>query len=63
MGEDKVAERYGNLFEMYERITDDNPQDTNANFSCRPHTMGGFGLTIILSQAFQVCCDWRSKLL
>ena len=28
LGRDKVAERYGNLFEMYERITDDNPYET-----------------------------------
>ena len=42
MGEDKVAERYGNLFEMYERITDDNPYKTPMRiFPAVHYTMGG----------------------
>ena len=42
MGEDRVAERYGNLFEMYERITDDNPYKTPMRIYPAVHyTMGG----------------------
>ena len=42
MGKDKVAERYGNLFEMYERITDDNPYETPMRiFPAVHYTMGG----------------------
>ncbi|MEE2789931.1 MAG: fumarate reductase/succinate dehydrogenase flavoprotein subunit [Myxococcota bacterium] len=42
MGEAKVAERYGNLFEMYERITDDNPYKTPMRiFPAVHYTMGG----------------------
>ncbi len=28
LGRDTIAERYGNLFDMYERITGDNPYET-----------------------------------
>jgi succinate dehydrogenase / fumarate reductase, flavoprotein subunit len=42
LGRDKVAERYGNLFEMYERITDDNPYETPMRiFPAVHYTMGG----------------------
>jgi succinate dehydrogenase / fumarate reductase flavoprotein subunit len=42
LGEDKVAERYGNLFEMYQRITDDNPYKTPMRIYPAVHyTMGG----------------------
>ena len=42
MGEDKVAERYDNLFGMYERITDDNPYKTPMRiFPAVHYTMGG----------------------
>ena len=41
-GEDAVRARYGNLFEMYERITDDNPYETPMRIYPAPHyTMGG----------------------
>ncbi|MEM6958005.1 MAG: fumarate reductase/succinate dehydrogenase flavoprotein subunit, partial [Myxococcota bacterium] len=41
-GEAKVAERYGNLFEMYERITGDNPYKTPMMIYPATHyTMGG----------------------
>ncbi|MEC7983560.1 MAG: fumarate reductase/succinate dehydrogenase flavoprotein subunit [Myxococcota bacterium] len=41
-GEDAVRARYGNLFEMYERITDDNPYKTPMRIYPAPHyTMGG----------------------
>jgi len=42
LGEDTIRERYGNLFEMYERITDDNPYETPMRIYPAPHyTMGG----------------------
>jgi succinate dehydrogenase / fumarate reductase flavoprotein subunit len=42
LGEDKIRERYGNLFEMYERITGDNPYETPMMIYPATHyTMGG----------------------
>ena len=42
LGENIIAERYGNLFEMYERITDDNAYKTPMRIYPAPHyAMGG----------------------
>ena len=42
LGEHTIAERYGNLFEMYERITDESPYKTPMRIYPAPHyTMGG----------------------
>jgi succinate dehydrogenase / fumarate reductase flavoprotein subunit len=42
LGKDTVAERYGNLFDMYERITGENPYDTPMRIYPASHyTMGG----------------------
>jgi succinate dehydrogenase / fumarate reductase flavoprotein subunit len=42
LGRDVIAERYGNLFEMYERITDENPYDVPMRIYPAVHyTMGG----------------------
>ena len=42
LGQSVVAERYGNLFEMYERITGENPYETPMRIYPAPHyTMGG----------------------
>jgi len=42
LGEDVVRERYGNLFQMYEKITDDNPYKTPMMIYPAIHyTMGG----------------------
>lgn len=42
LGEDKVRERYGNLFDMYERITDENPYKVPMRIYPAIHyTMGG----------------------
>ncbi|HEV2641391.1 MAG TPA: FAD-binding protein, partial [Candidatus Elarobacter sp.] len=42
LGESVIAERYGNLFEMYERITDENPYKVPMRIYPAPHyTMGG----------------------
>ena len=42
LGADRIAERYGNLFEMYERITDENPYSVPMRIYPAVHyTMGG----------------------
>lgn len=42
VGQEMIAERYGNLFEMYERITGDNPYKTPMRiFPASHYTMGG----------------------
>jgi succinate dehydrogenase / fumarate reductase flavoprotein subunit len=42
LGEDKIRERYGNLFEMYERITDENAYKQPMRIYPAPHySMGG----------------------
>ena len=42
LGVDVIEERYGNLFEMYERITDENPYKVPMRIYPAPHyTMGG----------------------
>ncbi|MEO8634501.1 MAG: fumarate reductase/succinate dehydrogenase flavoprotein subunit [Gemmatimonadales bacterium] len=42
VGEDQVRERYGNLFQMYERITDENPYRVPMRiFPAVHYTMGG----------------------
>lgn len=42
LGEDVIRERYGNLFEMYERITDENPYQVPMRIYPAPHySMGG----------------------
>ncbi len=42
LGVDKIAERYGNLFQMYEKITGENPYQVPMRMYPAPHyTMGG----------------------
>ncbi len=42
LGKEVIEERYGNLFEMYERITDENPYETPMRIYPAPHyAMGG----------------------
>ncbi len=42
LGKEKIAERYGNLFEMYERITGENAYERPMRIYPAPHyTMGG----------------------
>jgi len=42
LGEDAIRDRYGNLFQMYEKITDDNPYKTPMRiFPAVHYTMGG----------------------
>jgi succinate dehydrogenase / fumarate reductase flavoprotein subunit len=42
LGREEIAERYGNLFEMYQRITGENPYEVPMRIYPAPHyTMGG----------------------
>ncbi len=42
LGEDKIAERYGNLFQMYDKISGENPYKMPMKIYPAPHyTMGG----------------------
>jgi len=42
LGKDVVGDRYGNLFDMYEEISDENPYETPMRIYPAPHyTMGG----------------------
>jgi succinate dehydrogenase / fumarate reductase flavoprotein subunit len=42
LGKERIAERYGNLFEMYQRITDENPYEVPMRIYPAVHyTMGG----------------------
>jgi succinate dehydrogenase / fumarate reductase flavoprotein subunit len=42
LGEPKIRERYGNLFDMYERITDENPYEVPMRiYPAMHYTMGG----------------------
>ncbi|MFP4513739.1 MAG: fumarate reductase/succinate dehydrogenase flavoprotein subunit [Acidimicrobiales bacterium] len=42
LGQDVIAERYGNLFDMYQRITDENPYEVPMRIYPATHyTMGG----------------------
>ena len=42
LGKHKIAERYGNLFEMYERITGENPYEVPMRiYPAMHYTMGG----------------------
>ncbi len=42
LGRETIEDRYGNLFEMYERITDENPYEVPMRIYPAPHyTMGG----------------------
>jgi succinate dehydrogenase / fumarate reductase flavoprotein subunit len=42
LGRETIADRYGNLFDMYQRITDENPYEVPMRIYPAPHyTMGG----------------------
>ncbi|MGZ3724936.1 MAG: fumarate reductase/succinate dehydrogenase flavoprotein subunit [Pseudobdellovibrio sp.] len=42
LGEDKISEKYGNLFQMYDKITGENPYKSPMRIYPAPHyTMGG----------------------
>ena len=56
LGKDAVAERYGNLFDMYQRITDDNPYETPMKIYPAVHyTMGGLWVDYNLQSTIPGC--------
>jgi succinate dehydrogenase / fumarate reductase flavoprotein subunit len=49
LGQPKIEERYGNLFEMYERITDENPyKEPMRIYPASHYTMGGLWVDYFL---------------
>jgi succinate dehydrogenase / fumarate reductase, flavoprotein subunit len=56
VGEDTVREKYGNLFDMYERITDENPYKTPMRIYPAVHyTMGGIWVDYNLMTSIPGC--------
>ena len=56
LGEDTIRERYGNLFEMYERITDENPYKVPMRIYPAVHyTMGGLWVDYNLMSTIPGC--------
>ncbi len=56
LGAAKIEEKYGNLFEMYERITDDNPYKTPMRiFPATHYTMGGLWVDYNLMSTIPGC--------
>jgi succinate dehydrogenase / fumarate reductase flavoprotein subunit len=56
LGADTIAERYGNLFEMYEKITGENPYDLPMRMYPAPHyTMGGLWVDYNLMTTIPGC--------
>jgi succinate dehydrogenase / fumarate reductase flavoprotein subunit len=56
LGRDAVSERYGNLFDMYQRITDDNPYETPMKIYPAVHyTMGGLWVDYNLQSSIPGC--------
>jgi succinate dehydrogenase / fumarate reductase flavoprotein subunit len=56
LGEDKISERYGNLFEMYDKITGDNPYKRPMMIYPAPHyTMGGLWVDYNLQSTIPGC--------
>jgi succinate dehydrogenase / fumarate reductase flavoprotein subunit len=65
LGEDAIRQRYGNLFDMYERITDENPYKVPMRIYPAPHyTMGGLWVDYnLMSTVPGLLRPRRSKLL
>ena len=56
LGQNKIEEKYGNLFEMYERITDENPYKTPMRiFPATHYTMGGLWVDYNLMSTIPGC--------
>ena len=56
LGRDVISARYGNLFEMYERITDENPYETPMKIYPAVHyTMGGLWVDYNLQTTVPGC--------
>ena len=62
LGEDTIRERYGNLFQIYEKIAGENPYKTPMKIYPAIHyTMGGLWVDYNLETNVPgFICDWRS---
>ena len=59
LGKEVVEEKYGNLFEMYEKITGENPYEMPMRIYPAVHyTMGGLWVDYELQTTVQVCMHW-----
>ena len=64
IGRDGVEARYGNLFEMYERITGESPYETPMRIYPAPHyTMGGLWVDYNLQTNSRSLRYWRGPTL
>jgi succinate dehydrogenase / fumarate reductase flavoprotein subunit len=65
LGKEWVEEKYGNLFQMYQQITNENPYETPMKIYPAVHyTMGGVWVDYNLQSTIPGCfCCRRSKLL
>jgi succinate dehydrogenase / fumarate reductase flavoprotein subunit len=53
LGKEVVKEKYGNLFDMYEKITGENPYEVPMRIYPAVHyTMGGFGWIMNCKQLY-----------
>jgi succinate dehydrogenase / fumarate reductase, flavoprotein subunit len=58
-GKKTIEAKYGNLFEMYEKIVDDNPYETPMMIYPAVHyTMGGLWVDYNLMTSIPVCMPW-----
>ena len=59
LGKEVIAERYGNLFEMYEKITGENPYQVPMRIYPAPHyTMGGLWVDYNLMSTIPGSSSW-----
>jgi succinate dehydrogenase / fumarate reductase, flavoprotein subunit len=61
LGKDVIAARYGNLFEMYEKITGEDPYQVPMRIYPAPHyTMGGLWVDYNLESTIPAC-SWAAR--
>jgi len=63
LGEDTIRERYGNLFEMYERITDENATRSRCGSTRPPLCHGGLWVDYNLMSTIPASSSWGGELL
>ena len=64
LGETAIRERYGNLFDIYERITGDSAYEKPMRIYPAPHyTMGGLWVDYNLQSTIRTICHRRGKFL
>jgi succinate dehydrogenase / fumarate reductase, flavoprotein subunit len=62
LGRKTIEERYGNLFEIYERITGEDPYSVPMRIYPAVHyTMGGLWVDYNLKARFRACSCWARR--